>query len=293
MLYSMTGFGKRNFDLNGRLFNIEIKTLNGKNSDINCKLSQPIKSIELQIRNLLQQILVRGNIECVIYSHDKNGGGSSLNLEIVKSYYQQLKQLGNELGIKENNIFELTMRHPDIFTTYENPELKQEKIELILEEIHKTCLSVNVFRQNEGLVLQKDIESRIQKICLLTIQIKKITPQRLEKLKENLKQKLAQINLNEEYNKDRFEQELVYYIEKFDFTEEFVRLEAHCNYFISFLKEENPQVGKGKKMGFIIQEISREINTLGSKAQDASIQKLVVEMKDELEKIKEQINNIL
>ena len=284
----MTGFGKAQFTLNEKSISIEIKCLNSKQQDIFVKLPSIYKSKELELRNLLIEKLTRGKIELFFYIESAQQQNCNIiNTKVLQSYFEQVKPL---LQTKEltPELLATLLRLPDIFSS-EKEELDEKEWTKVLEAVHQAIAQVNAFRSQEGSNLKKDLLLRINNIAagLQTIVVK--DGDRIQKTKDKLSKAVSDIQENL-LDKNRFEQELIYYLEKLDITEEKVRLKSHCDYFLESL--ENAEE-KGKKLGFVSQEIGREINTIGSKVNDSEMQKIVVSMKDELEKIKEQLLNIL
>ena len=285
MIQSMTGYGKTVLQLSAKKITIELKSLNSKNLDINVRIPSYYREKELDSRNKIAKNLRRGKIDFFIYVEENGGSTSSkINENVVKEYMNQLK---NVVDSDDMELLKMAVRLPD--------SLKMEKEELDLEEwerintaIDATLEELTIYRIDEGKVLEKDFLMRISKIESLLDNIIEIDPQRVENIKDKLKKSLAELEAKIDQN--RFEQELIYYIEKLDITEELVRLKNHLDYFLSELKSDD---SNGKKLGFIGQEIGREINTIGSKSNFAPMQKIVVQMKDELEKIKEQNLNVL
>ncbi|MFN9710254.1 MAG: YicC/YloC family endoribonuclease [Bacteroidota bacterium] len=292
MLRSMTGFGRAEEAVEDKVFLIEIKSLNGKQYELNLKLTPLLKPYEFAIRNILSENLLRGSIECTISLKQTGGNGAiTINKEIAKGYFMPLQEIANELNIQVSEyVLAALLRLPDVVipntASLTNDGYKQfEKILL------KAIGAINEHRSNEGAVLKADLLSHIHHIQELQEKISVLEPQRQVRMREELKKKIAEQVGAENIDQNRLEQEIIYYIEKIDISEEQVRLKNHCQYFISILNES--ELAKGKKLGFVLQEIGREINTTGSKANDAGIQKLVVLMKDELEKAKEQVLNVL
>lgn len=281
----MTGFGKAVTQLENKKINIEIKSLNSKNIDLNARMPQQYREKELVLRNKIAKKLVRGKIDFGLYVEVTNEKpNSDINTAVVKQYMKQLQQISN---VEENELLQIAMRLPDTLKT-EKEEIEEEEFKTI-EALLDTALSeILNYRANEGAALEKDFQLRITNIQQLLNEVIKIDPDRIENVKVRLQKGIEE--LKEKVDENRFEQELVYYIEKFDITEEKVRLNNHLSYFSENL---NSNESNGKKLGFIAQEIGREINTIGSKSNYAPMQKLVVEMKDELEKIKEQLLNVL
>lgn len=290
MIKSMTGFGKASAEINGKKFSVEIKTLNSKQADISVRMPSLFKEKEFAIRSLINQELERGKIDFSLgFETLGETNNFSVNKDLFKKYYNELAVMANELGQNGVDLFTIVSRMPDVFKTdkQELEETEWQKVnELIIEAINAT----NNFRITEGETLQQELLQRTANILSLLKQVDVFEPKRLEIVKERIATHLAEAIGKENINKDRFEQELIFYIEKFDVTEEKTRLTTHCNYFIETIKN---NLSEGRKLGFITQEMGREINTLGSKANNVDIQMLVVQMKDELEKIKEQTLNVL
>jgi uncharacterized protein (TIGR00255 family) len=291
MIKSMTGYGKAIAETPRKKITIEIKSLNSKQMDINMKLPWLYKEKEPEIRNMISQMLGRGKIDLTVFFDVlEDEGIPVINKSIVKNYYNQLKEIAGELNINiDNQILPTIMRLPDALKT-EKPELPEAEWELLKTQIRDSANLLDQYRQEEGKSIEKDLKKCMARILESLSSVETYEPGRIEKVREKLISILKEHNGTENLDKNRFEQELIFYLEKFDFNEEKVRLKKHCEYFLETIETEAPN---GKIISFIAQEIGREINTIGSKANDASIQKLVVMMKDELEKIKEQTNNIL
>lgn len=291
MIKSMTGFGKSIIETKTGKTTIEIKTLNSKQSDINCRIPSTYKIYEVEIRKLLMNNLERGKIDCT-FSTEQNPDqiSSVLNVPIAKLYFDELKTLSETLGI-DNKIDYLSnlLKMPDVFSL-PTADIDPNEWILIKNGILNTINSVNDFRLSEGRTLEIDLRQRKDNILKLLLQIPPFEEQRIKKIKERIKLNLENTKEIGQVDQNRFEQEMIYFLEKLDITEEKIRLQKHLDYFNETLSLD---LSSGKKLGFISQEIGREINTLGSKANDADIQKIVVLMKDELEKIKEQLFNIL
>ncbi len=292
MLYSMTGFGRAEGNVNGRQIVVEIKSLNGKQFEMGAKQLPPVlRSYELDLRNMLAAKLVRGSIDFNIAI--KQDGASKpmlINTDLAKYYYQGMKQISHDLGIIEDNILSTIMRMPEVIAA-DQDVLPENEWTGVMELINQAADQLMKHRKDEGMMLEKDLLQRISTIQKLLEKILPLEPQRAEKIKNKLQQSLATMVGNENVDANRFEQEMIYYLERIDFSEEKIRLAQHCDYFNEALNTK--EIAKGKKLGFILQEVGREINTLGSKANHADIQKIVIEMKDELEKAKEQILNVL
>ena len=286
----MTGFGKVTVELPSKIITIEIKSLNSKQLDLSSRVSPVYREKEMQIRNELLQALERGKIEIAVNmeSIDKEHA-AKINLPVFESYYEQIKTISDNLHISiPNDWFQTILRMPDVIKN-NMVETDESEWEVVQTALHEAIQQLICFRQQEGAMLQKIFEQKIANIADLLQQVEPYENERIDKLKsritENLK-KLPEI----EYDAGRFEQEMFYYIEKMDINEEKTRLYNHLQYFTETLHNES---GQGKKLGFIAQEIGREINTLGSKSNHVEMQKIVVKMKDELEQIKEQVLNAL
>jgi uncharacterized protein (TIGR00255 family) len=291
MLKSMTGFGRAEQTVNEKTYLVEIKSLNGKQLEINLRIPPLLKPYEFEVRTLLQEQLLRGSVECNIII--KQNGGSKpvvLNTDLIKVYYNQINELAAELHLDTNSVLSALLRLPEVVTP--SNEILAENDWVDLKKVMEAALDqLNYHRADEGRSIKGELELRIKKINEQEEQILKLEPKRKDRMKAELKQLLTENVGKENYDANRMEQELIYYIEKIDIREEQVRLKNHCEYFITVMNDSAPS--KGKKLSFILQEIGREINTTGSKAYDADIQKCVVLMKDELEKAKEQIFNVL
>ena len=287
----MTGYGKAIAETSQKKITIELKSLNSKQFDLNTKLPWLYKEKEHEIRTMISQMLDRGKIDLTIYFDIlEDEGIPVINKSIVKNYYNQLKDIAGELNINiDSQILPTIMRLPDALKT-EKPELPEAEWDLLRTQILESVKLVDQYRIEEGKSIEADLKNRMSGILESLSAIETFEPGRIEKVKQKLLLILEGNNGTENLDKNRFEQELIFYLEKFDINEEKVRLKKHCEYFLETISGEAPN---GKILSFIAQEIGREINTIGSKANDASIQKLVVMMKDELEKIKEQTGNIL
>ncbi len=287
----MTGFGRAEQTVNDKTFLVEIKALNGKQLEMNLKIPPLLKSYEFDVRNMLQENLLRGTIDCLI-TIKQNGTGKPvlINTDLIKSYYQQIDTLANELNIDTNSVLSALLRLPEVVTP--STEIINEDDWKELKKVLEAALKeLNHHRAEEGKSIEKELLIRMKNISGQEEEILKLEPQRKQRMKDELVKLLEENVGKENYDPNRLEQELIYYIEKIDITEEQVRLKNHCEYFKAILDEKDE--AKGKKLSFVLQEVGREINTTGSKAYDADIQKCVVLMKDELEKSKEQILNVL
>jgi uncharacterized protein (TIGR00255 family) len=283
----MTGYCKSSCSINNQNYTLEIKTLNSKQLDIYLKNATVLKDIEIELRKILTQQIIRGKVE-IFLNLAKHENNSQLDFNAIKSLYNDVVQFANDNQIQVGDLL------PTIIKLSENlksefDDISEEDKNTLLQSIESMLSELTAFRAKEGQALEIDILSRINLIRQLLQEIEPFEQNRIQKVREKLTYELQQININVDIN--RLEQELIFYIEKLDITEEKTRLLTHCNYFTEIVKDNS--IEKGKKLGFIAQEIGREINTIGSKANDASMQKIVILMKDELEKIKEQLNNIL
>ncbi len=281
----MTGYGKTVIQLPTRKISIEIKSLNSKNLDLNARMPSTYRVKELEIRKRIAAKLERGKVDFALYV-DVTGEetSSSINKSIVGSYMNQLREVAKAT---EGELLQMAIRLPDAINT-EREDINEDEWKQLSEVIDTTLEKLVQYRKEEGMSLKLDFEKRIENLNSLLKAIELIDPERIENVRAKLEKGISDIK--EKVDENRFEQELIYYIEKFDITEEKVRLNNHLDYFISTLRSKD---SNGKKLGFICQEIGREINTIGSKANFAPMQKLVVQMKDELEKIKEQMLNVL
>lgn len=290
MIKSMTGFGKANCELPNKKILVEIKTLNSKQMDINARLPVYYREKETEIRSFITAKLERGKAD--VYINVENIGGyaeSSINKAVIKAHFNELKQITEELGEQPLDIMSLLMKMPDIYNT-NTEEISDEEWKSLMETIYQAILNVEEFRINEGNILCDDVVKRIAMIEVLLTAIAPYEANRVKAIKDKLWKNLNDMLEASKIDNNRFEQEIIYYLEKIDITEEKTRLKKHLDYFTDTLKSE---VSQGKKLSFVCQEIGREINTIGSKANDVNIQQIVVQMKDELEKIKEQLMNIL
>ncbi|BBE17398.1 protein YicC [Aquipluma nitroreducens] len=291
MIRSMTGFGKTEFEVGTKKITLEIKSLNSKQLDINTRVPSMYREKDLEIRRLISETLTRGKVDFAIYLDNLGTESTSrVNAAIIKDYYRQLADVHQDLGLEINeSIMQSIMRLPEtVKMVYD--ELDETEWLVVRENLIKTLENLNTFRDQEGLALKADIDANIANILDLLNQVEPFETQRMENVKTKIKESLDALQLNGSLDKNRFEQELIYYMEKLDINEEKVRLANHCSYFTETMNEDEPS---GRKLGFIAQEIGREINTLGSKANESNLQRIVVQMKDNLEKIKEQVLNVL
>ncbi len=286
----MTGYGKAEKIYQSKKISVEIKTLNSKVLDLSVKLPQEIKSQEIDYRNEVTNLMQRGKVDVVISITDaENEQNVHIEKEIIASYLKQIKDISEEYNIPQSSdLAMLLFKMPGIFVTPEQ-QYDDDFLKNIKETLHSALVIADEFRVKEGEVLRKDLILRKNLIMAYLNEVTSFEQERHENIKNRLIKNLSELTQSGKYDENRFEQELIFYLEKLDITEEKVRLAKHCAYFDETIDED----GAGKKLGFITQEMGREINTLGSKANDANIQRLVVQMKDELEKIKEQLFNIL
>ncbi|MBN8789251.1 MAG: YicC family protein [Terrimonas sp.] len=291
MVKSMTGFGRAEKAIGKKTFLVEIKSLNGKQFEILLKLPSLLKAYEFDIRNQLSEKLLRGTIDCTI-SLKQNGAAKPvvINTELAKSYYQQLAEMAESLKLDTGSILSSLLKLPEVVVP-STEIMDKDEWALFQDVVNEAITNINMHRINEGEMLERDLELRINNIRELQNKVIKLEPLRQQKIREGLVKLLEENVGKDNFDRNRMEQEMIYYIEKIDINEEQVRLKNHCEYFISLLKE--PGDAKGKKLSFVLQEIGREINTTGAKAYDSEIQKAVVIMKDELEKAKEQVLNVL
>ena len=291
MIKSMTGYGKAIAETHQKKITIEIKSLNSKQLDINAKLPWLYKEKEIELRNLVSQKLDRGKIDFSIYFdvHDDEYI-PVINKATVKNYFNQLKEIADELNIKvDDQLLTTIMKLPETLKS-EKPELSAEEWKLVRQQTEDALIMVDLYRIEEGNSIKFDLEKHIRNILSSLDVVQTFEGGRITRIREKLLSNLEENIKTENIDKNRFEQELIFYLEKFDINEEKVRLKKHCEYFLESMSNDEPN---GKVLSFITQEIGREVNTIGSKANDVSIQKLVVAMKDELEKIKEQVLNVL
>ena len=286
MILSMTGYGKAEKSLSNKKVTIEIKSLNSKQIDMNVRMPSVYREKELICRQKISTELKRGKIDVSFFVENTGQEANiTLNKSLIKTYYSELKEINDELNISEP-LMNVVMRMPEVFKT-EKENLDQNEWLEIEKLLDQAIVNLTAFRADEGKAMENDFKIRIKNIQTILDEIEKTESNRIEDKKNRLQEKIN--SLTTEVDKNRFEQELIYYLEKLDITEEIVRLNNHLSYFIENLAAPS----QGKKLGFICQEIGREINTIGSKSNNAQMQQLVVRMKDELEKIKEQILNVL
>lgn len=291
MIQSMTGYGKATKELPDKKISIEIKSLNSKQLDINTRILNVYREKEIEIRNLLSQTIERGKVDfCLHIEYTNPQTSSKINPNAIESYLSQIKAIANKLKIDEpSDWFSVLLRLPETIKI-ENTEFDENEWEAIKDTIKKALKELSAFRMQEGLMLEKLFAGKIKNIRHLLNEIEIYDSERIEKIRQKIFETLKKLELLSSIDENRFEQEMIYYIERLDVSEEKTRLDNHLQYFIETMNNEKCQ---GRKLGFITQEIGREINTLGSKSNHAEMQQIVVRMKDEVEQIKEQILNVL
>ena len=290
MIQSMTGFGKSEVTIDELQINVEVKSLNSKFLDLSLKLPSAFKNLDLSVRSFVKEYLKRGKIEVMIHYEKKEASKKIIiNKDQLINYYNQLSEVSNELKLKiDSDLIGYALKLPEVIQ-HKKDTIEEDSSGEILNAVKEACKDLNSFRKKEGNALNKELVKYVNSILESLKEINQYEKERLPKVRDKLKKAIDELNLKSQVDEKRLEQELIFYSEKLDLTEEKVRLKEHCNHFIDSTKELN----SGKKLGFISQEMGREINTLGSKANNISIQKIVVGMKDELEKIKEQVLNVL
>ena len=291
MIQSMTGYGKATAVLEGKKINVEIKSLNSKALDLSTRIAPLYREKEMEIRNLLSQKLERGKVDFMLWiEKDATDSATPINAAILESYYKQISAISNTTGIPlPSDWFPTLLRLPDVLNKVEIQELSDEEWEVVNNTIHEALNHLIDFRVQEGAALEKKFNEKLDNIAALLESIKSYEEERVQRIKERITDALEKI-IGVDYDKNRLEQELIYYIEKLDINEEKQRLANHLKYFRETMNDGH---GQGKKLGFIAQEMGREINTTGSKSNHAEMQKIVVRMKDELEQIKEQVLNVM
>lgn len=285
MIQSMTGYGRAEIQFENKNYVLELRSLNSKGLELNARLPVYVREIEIQLKKIIGEALKRGKIDLTLNIENmSNSTAKTINVDTVNQYIEQLKDI--EDGDRME-LLKMALKLPDTLKT-EMEDFEEEEIQMLEALLRKAIDALNGFRSDEGKILQSEFNKRLVNLETLSKEVETIDPERSTKIQEKLKSSLEALKV--EVDQNRFEQELIYYLEKYDITEEKVRLKNHIDYFKNTL--ENP-VSNGKKLGFITQEMGREINTIGSKANHADLQKLVIQMKDELEKIKEQLLNVL
>ena len=292
MIQSMTGYGKATAELTEKKINVEIKSLNSKAMDLSARIAPAYREKEMEIRNEIARVLERGKVDFSLWVEKKEcaDAATPINQVLVEGYYNQIKAISENLHIAvPTDWFQTLLRMPDVMTRTETQELGEEEWGIVYAAVKEAVSHLVDFRKQEGAALEKKFREKIANIHRLLESVTPYEKERVDKVKERITDALEK-TLNVDYDKNRLEQELIYYIEKLDINEEKQRLGNHLKYFISTLESGS---GQGKKLGFIAQEMGREINTLGSKSNHAEMQKIVVQMKDELEQIKEQVLNVM
>ena len=291
MIQSMTGYGKCVVAYNGKKIHAEVKSLNSKALDMTARIATIYREKEMEIRQIIQQKLERGKVDFVLWiEKDEASQAAPLNMALVRSYKQQIEQMQNDLSLPQPvDWYGTLLRLPDVFTHTEVEELSEEEWNAARQAVEGAVDELVAFRKQEGLALAKKFQEKIDNIAALLASIEPYEKERTEKIRQRIQDALEQY-IGVDYDKNRLEQEMIYYIEKLDISDEKQRLTNHLHYFIETMKEGH---GQGKKLGFIAQEMGREINTTGSKSNQAEMQNIVVKMKDELEQIKEQVLNVM
>lgn len=290
MIQSMTGFGKATAELDKRKVTVEVKSLNSKQLDLSVRMPNLYKENEMAVRNILSRKLERGKIDFLIYIENIGAETTTqLNQNVVEAYHAQITESAQKLGVATpSDWFQVLLRMPDVLK-YESQEADEEEWSQVLKVVDQAIDQLIAFRKQEGEMLKNLFEEKIANIASLLVEVEPYEAERVEKVKARITESLQKIG-DFDFDKNRFEQEMIYYIEKLDINEEKSRLSNHLDYFLETMKL---SAGQGKKLGFIAQEMGREINTLGSKSNHAEMQKIVVRMKDELEQIKEQVLNVM
>lgn len=291
MIKSMTGYGIGTRDNQKVKYTVEIKSLNSKFLELNLRLPKAFSDKELALRGECSRLIERGKVNLTVSVEyiDQTAGAATINAALLKNYYRQLAAIALDLDTEKGNLFELALNMPEVISHNEE-EADDEEAALLQEAFQDAVVQLNRFRSDEGAVLKQDLAARAQGIESLLAEVEAVETDRIPLIRDRINQYLDEAVGKEHVDMNRFEQELIFYIDKLDITEEKVRLRSHCNYFLQALEDDD---ANGKKLGFISQEMGREINTLGSKANHAGIQQVVIRMKEELEKIKEQLLNVL
>ena len=288
----MTGYGKATAELPEKKINVEIKSLNSKAMDLSTRIAPAYREKEIEIRNEISKVLERGKVDFSLWIEKKEGAESAtpINQALVEGYYKQIQAISENIGIPvPTDWFQTLLRMPDVMTKNDIQELSEEEWKAVHATVLQAIQNLVDFRIQEGAALEKKFREKISNIAKLLTSVGPYEKERVEKIKERITDALEK-TISVDYDKNRLEQELIYYIEKLDINEEKQRLSNHLKYFINTMEDGS---GQGKKLGFIAQEMGREINTLGSKSNHAEMQKIVVQMKDELEQIKEQVLNVM
>jgi len=291
MVLSMTGYGQARKEFKDKTITVEIKSLNGKTSDIRCRIPGSYKEKEIKLRKFLMERAHRGKFDFTLTIESEKGDDEyGLNKALFKKYFQELKELQEELGFEQGDIIQSILRIPNVVGAL-NDDIDEEEWAAVMDATSSAIEALNSFRATEGTAAEKDLREASTRIASLLKDVEPFEEGRITLLKDRFRKNLEDFASDDQVDRNRFEQEIIYYIEKLDINEEKVRLAQHCKFFDEVLNNDTIQIGK--KLGFIAQEMGREINTLGAKANDKNIQKIVVSMKDALEKIKEQVANIV
>lgn len=285
----MTGYGKAEESMNGVTVKVELRSLNNRYLDLNLRVSAFLREKEQEIRSVITDRLQRGKIDATVIWQSEAGAASTINRELLKAYYREIKSLAKELGESKKNLLALAFKMPDVMSP-EKGSISEEEWELGKRVLQKALNDLVMFRTNEGRALEHSLHENVKRVLELLQEVEPHEKSRIENVKQRLHAQISENLSSEEMDRNHLEQELIFYLERLDFSEEKVRLKSHCDFFIKTLDEKE---SNGRRLNFISQEMGREINTLGSKANHAGIQKIVVQMKDELEKIKEQLLNVL
>jgi uncharacterized protein (TIGR00255 family) len=288
MIKSMTGYGRAEKESNGQMLRVELRSLNSKFFDLNLRVPFSLREKEFELRTLVSEKIIRGKADVSITADTVSSFKNyTINAAAAKQYFREISQIADKLKIKKTNLLQLVMNIPDVVQPAQSSQDESALYETIKNLLLSALKQLDEFRKTEGRQLENDLHARVESILNLLAQTAPFEEQRILRVRQQLASQMQSVSGGNDSN--RFEQELIYYLEKMDFSEEKTRLRSHCDYFFEMMKEES----NGRKLAFISQEMGREINTLGAKANDAEIQKVVVQMKDELEKIKEQLMNVL
>lgn len=291
MLLSMTGYGRATGSFDEKTISVEVRALNSKMTDLKIRLPGEYKEKEVELRKIVNDHAERGKLDIIIDVQNADGAATvSLNEALFRGYHRELTRLTSELGMGQTDLLQAILRIPNVVASMSG-EVNEEEWKTVCDTVGKALDNLRAFRGQEGQALETDLRLRVGNILLLLAQVPPFEQDRFQRMRERLRNNMDEAFGKESLDTNRFEQEILYYLEKMDITEEKVRLEQHCRYFIE--QVDNQQQSAGRTLNFISQEMGREINTLGAKAYDADIQRLVVQMKDELEKIKEQLANVL
>ncbi|MFW5850945.1 MAG: YicC/YloC family endoribonuclease [Bacteroidota bacterium] len=290
MIQSMTGYGKATGEFSDKNIIVEIKTLNSRQLDVNSRINHVYRERELDIRSIITEYIIRGKVELSIFFDYKDAASTRvINKYIVESYISQLVDIAQDNNLSTDSLLDIAMKQPDVFNSEQITEVSEEEWRILKSAVITACEQIIEYRKNEGKSLKQDVFSNIQEILDGLKLLESLEKKRLLRIRERIENYLQEYVNHEKIDTNRLEQEMIYYIEKLDINEEKIRLQQHCTFFLETIE----QSATGKKLGFIAQEIGREINTIGSKSNDADMQKVVVQMKDNLERIKEQVLNIL